>query len=392
MQDNFLKDRDIAIIGYAETPIERRSGKGAYELAGEVMTEILEKTGVEHTAIDGLGSNVPASEAGNSFWTNMLADALGLTPRWSQITDIGGSSIIGNVARAAAALKTGMCSMALCLGTDSSEGRRMNNGGYRTEFVDTVGLLGPAAAFGFLSNAYDQMYGLNLEALGALAVAQRNGAVVNPNACETFSKPITVEDYLDSRMIATPIRLLDCVMRCDGASAVLMTTTERARQMGVQKMVHPVAYAEISNFDGTNPLPDPTISGFSAVGPEVLAKAGMTPGDIRQFHPYDDFLIAVMLQLEQIGFSSTGKGGEFLLETDISPTGALPINTGGGQISCGQPGLAGGGVNLTEAVRQMFGEAGERQVPDPENAMVTGIGVIPYLRNWGISTALILEA
>jgi len=118
----------------------------------------------------------------------------------------------------------------------------------------------------------------------------------------------------------------------------------------------------------------------------------MTPADIRMFHPYDDFLIAEMLQLEQIGFCGRGEGSDFLFDTDVSFKGKLPINTGGGQISAGQPGLAGGGLNLVEAVRQMMGEAGERQVGDPYNAMVTGIGVIPYARNWGSSNVLILEA
>jgi len=110
------------------------------------------------------------------------------------------------------------------------------------------------------------------------------------------------------------------------------------------------------------------------------------------FHPYDDFLIAEMLQLEQIGFCRPGEGSDFLLDRDISYRGGIPINTGGGQISAGQPGLAGGGLNLVEGVRQMFGEAGQRQVKKTDNAMVTGIGVIPYGRNWGSSSVLIIES
>src|SRR5690606_8133230 len=107
--------------------------------------------------------------------------------------------------------------------------------------------------------------------------------------------------------------------------------------------------------------------------------------------PYDDFTIAIQLQLEALGFCERGKGAEFILGTDLSYRGALPLNTGGGQISAGQPGLAGGGLNLAEAVRQLFGEAGERQVSDARNALVTGIGVIPYGRNWATSAAMILE-
>ena len=117
----------------------------------------------------------------------------------------------------------------------------------------------------------------------------------------------------------------------------------------------------------------------------------MTPADFKLFCPYDDFLIAIMLQLEQIGFCGRGEGSDFVLATDMSHTGTLPLNTGGGQISAGQPGLAGGGHNLVEAVRQLFGDAGQRQIPDVANALVTGIGSIPYGRNWGVSNALVLE-
>ncbi len=394
MAENFLKDKDIAIIAYGELKNQRRTGKTPAEFAAEVMVQLLTKTGLANDDIDGVALNFPTGEAGNTFYSNMAVDALGLQPRWLNLSDLGGCSPLGNLARAAAALKAGMCEMVMCINTDSTgttgiAHRRL--GGFRAEFMDAAGFQGPPVAFGILSDAYDQKYGLKLEALGTLAVAQRAGAVVNENAIETFRKPITVEDYMTSRLITDPVRLLDCVMRCDGGNGIMVTTTARAKAMGVQKMVHPIAYAEITNYDPKNPTPDPCESGFSVVGPEVLEKAGMTTGDVDMFHPYDDFLIAVMLQLEQAGFCGRGEGCDYLLETDMSPTGALPINTGGGQISAGQPGLAGGGVNLCEAIRQLFGEADGRQVPDPKNALVTGIGVIPYFRNWGSSTAMILE-
>ncbi len=117
----------------------------------------------------------------------------------------------------------------------------------------------------------------------------------------------------------------------------------------------------------------------------------MTPKDIRMIQPYDDFLIAILLTFEHIGFCGRGEGSDFILNTDLSYKGKLPLNTSGGQISAGQPGLAGGGLNLVEGVRQMFGEAGERQVSDPRNCMVTGIGGIPYGRNWAVANVLILE-
>lgn len=391
---NPLGDKSIAIIAYAELQNQRRSGKGPYEFAAELMEQLTARAGIGHSDIDGLALISPIAEAGNTFYSIAMADTLGLCPRWSQTTDIGGCSPVGNVMRAAAAIAAGQCEMVMCIAADAGgggvAGRRL--GGFREEFMDPNGFQGPPVAFGILSHAYDQKYGLDLEALGKLAVTQRNGALVNENAVDTFRKPITVEDYLNSRIIADPVRLLDCVMRVDGGSGLLITTTERARSMGLRKLVHPMAYSEITNFNPSDNAPDITETGFATVGPEVLEKAGMSCADLDMFQPYDDFLIAIMLQMEQIGFCKRGEGCDFILSTDLSPTGALPTNTGGGQISCGQPGLGGGGVNLTETVRQLFGEAGERQVPGARNGLVTGIGFIPYLRNWGCSAAMILQA
>jgi acetyl-CoA acetyltransferase len=193
-------------------------------------------------------------------------------------------------------------------------------------------------------------------------------------------------------MIADPIRLLDCVMRCDGANAVIVTTTERARKIGVKRMVHPIAYREITNFDARQEIDDITVSGFTVSGPMALNDAGMSPSDVDLFQPYDDFLIAVLLQLEHIGFAAPGGASDFLLSHDINFHGDFPINTGGGQISAGQPGLAGGGVNLIEGVTQLLGAAGERQVRRARNAVVTGIGAMQYARNWGTSAVLVLGA
>lgn len=392
MNNNFLKGRDIAIIAYGETKLERRSGKSVFEFACAVMTELLAKTGLTPRDIDGLALTVSMSEAGNPFWSNVCADYFGVTPRWLQTTDIGGCSAIGNVARAAAAIQAGLCETVMLIGADTpSTVMRPHHGAYRGEFLDPTGLPGPPGMFGLLMNRYIAQYGLKFEALGKLAATQRAGAMLNPLAYEKNRVPITIDDYLNSRQIASPLRLLDSVMYCDGGNGLIVTTTERAKALGIKRMVYPTAYAEITNFNAGDMTPDITETGFSVVGPEVLQKAGMSAGDIRMFHPYDDFLIAEMLQLEQIGFCPRGGGSDFLLATDTSHRGGLPINTGGGQISAGQPGLAGGGLNLTEAVRQLMGEAGERQVPEAGNAMVTGIGVIPYGRNWGSSAAMILE-
>ena len=389
---NSLKNKDIAIIGYSETKIERRSGRSTYDVAAEATSKVLEYAGLGTKDIDGMATVLPSSEAGNNFYSNYLGDHLGLTTTWTQTTDLGGAAMLANVARAASAIQSGYCEMVLSIAAATPTTRRVDDQrSYRSEFRNPTGIQGPPGAFGLLMHRYMHKYDLKFEALGKLAVAQRNGAVVNENAVEGLRKPMTVEDYLTSRIVSTPLRLLDSVMPCDGGNAILITTTERAKKMGVKKMAHPISYAEIVNFNIREQLPDITETGFSVVGPQALEKANMSTEDIDQFHPYDDFLIAEMLQLEQIGFCGRGEGSEYLLSTDLSPTGKLPMNTGGGQISAGQPGLAGGQLNLIEAIRQLFKEANDRQIPDPNTAMVTGIGTIPYVRNWGNSAVLILE-
>ena len=392
MATNFLAGRDVGIVAYGETKVERRSGRTPYEFAAETFEEILTKTGLRPSAIDGFATNVPHSESSNQYYTPYLCDYLGVTPRWMDISDHGGGSALAGVSRAAMAIQAGMCEVAMVLCADTpSTSWKAANGGYRVEFWDPTGIQGPPGGFGLLMNRYMAQYELIPEALGKLAVAQREGAVLNANAYEKFRTPITVKDYLESRMISSPVRLLDCVMFADGAAGVLLMSREHAQKLGTENMVFPSAYSEIVNFNCADQTPDITETGFSIVGPEVLEKAGMTPGDIRMFHPYDDFLIAEVMQLEQAGWCGRGEGSQFLLETDVSFRGALPINTGGGQISAGQIGLASGMTNLVEAVRQMRKEAGERQVSDAANAMVTGIGVITYGRSWKVSNAMILE-
>ena len=386
------KKKDIAIIGFGETKVELRGGRTSYDLAGEVFEQILNQTGIDKSEIDGLSVAETMTETENPFWGVYVCDMLGITPTWMQVNGLGGASGIGGIARAAAAIRDGLCTTVLVLATDAqSSGKTAEQGAHRWEFQYPVGLRGPVGAFGLLTQRYRHQYKLKDEALAKLAVTQRNHALMNPNACEKLRVPLTEQGYLTSKYVSEPLRMLDSVMVCDGANAVIVTSTENAKRLGAKKMIYPIGYSELTNFNGSVANPDITESGFTLAGPRALKQAGMTPEDIRMFHPYDDFLIAILLQLEHIGFCKRGEGSDFILRTDMSYKGKLPLNTGGGQISAGQPGLAGGGLNMVEAVRQMFGEAGERQVSDIRNAMVTGIGGVPYARNWSVSNVLILE-
>lgn len=383
--------RDSAIVAYAETKIVEKENRDIWELGAEILERLLDASGFEKQEIDGLALSSSMTGAGNAFWSQTTADQLGLELDYCQTTDIGGSSPLGALARACAAIDAGLCTTVMLLFADTQAAENnTRQRSFQAEWLAPYGLLGPPGAFGLLSKRYEHLYGLDYRMLGKLAVAQRGHAVLNPNAVEKLRKPITIDDYMNSRMISEPIRLLDSVMICDGASGLLLTSKKRAKAKGLTRWVTPLGYGERTNYRADEAIVNPVESGHLAAGKKAFAGTGLAPSDIRSFHPYDDFIIAMMIQMEMIGFCKPGQGCAYIAEHDFTHTGDLPLNTGGGQISAGQPGLAGGGVNLTEAVRQLMGGGGARQIKHIDNAMVTGIGGIPYGRNWATSTVMIL--
>ncbi len=382
---------DAAIIGYGETKIEARSGSNPYTLAGRVLDEVLTRTGIEKDAIDGLIMTTSLTMARTAFQSQCMAEYLGLELNYVDLANQGGCSPTAAVARAAAAIDAGLCETVFIVCADSwATEDNFTNYAFHEEWTDPYGLMGPPGSFGLLSNRYKHQYGLDFNALAKLAITQRNHALLNDLACEKLRKPITVEDYMNSRMIADPIRILDCVMPADGANGLLVTSRKIARDRGIDNFVVPVGYGEKTNLGGGKSIVDITRTGHEAAGKKAFAQAGMTPKDVASFHPYDDFIIAIMLQLEMLGFCEPGQGCAFVNETNFAFDGDLPLNTSGGQISAGQAGLAGGGTNLVEAVRQLMGEGGARQVRNRNNALVTGIGWIPYARNWASSSVMLL--
>ncbi|OGA90786.1 MAG: acetyl-CoA acetyltransferase [Betaproteobacteria bacterium RIFCSPLOWO2_12_FULL_66_14] len=385
--------QDCAIVGYAETKIVEKSSRDIWELSGEVLGSLIRGTGIEKGEIDGLILSSSMTSAGNVFWSQAVADQLALDVNFCQTVDIGGCSPLGTVARAAMAIDSGMCHNVLCLfaDTQAAEDNRPRRP-IRQEWTSAIGYLGPPTAFGFISKRYEHQYGLDYAALGKLAVTQRNHAILNDLAVEKLRKPITVDDYLNSRMIAEPIRLLDCVMVCDGASGVLVTSRRNAEAKGCTKAVVPLGYGERTHYRAAQSVFDITETGHLVAGQMAFRQSGTKLSDVGSFHPYDDFIIAILLQLEMLGFCQRGQGCAYIRETDFSHTGDLPLNTGGGQISAGQAGLAGGGTNLVEAVRQLFGEGGARQVANRKIAVVTGIGGIPYTRNFATSSVMVLTS
>lgn len=383
---------DIVICGWAETPIVHRSGRSAYDLAADTLDEIVGRYGVAIEDIDGFAATAALSEGSNPFHAAYLADTLGLELDWLQTGSVGGCSMLCAVSAAASALRDGRCRLALVVGADAASTRYVNQARvYRDEFQVPTGLTRPPAAFGLIQNAYESRYGSPDRALAKIAVTQRQHALLNERACTKLKTPLTEEEYLRSRRISDPLRLLDSVMFCDGANAVLMTRADTADALGLTQQVRLAGYAERTHYKTREQSVDLLDSGFSVAGPRALAQAGLRTDQVDMLQLYDDFTVAVLLQIEQIGFCPQGEGAAFVERTDLGFAGKLPLNTGGGQLSAGQPGLASGGLNLVEAVRQLFGEGGPAQVRSNRNALVTGIGGISYNRGWMMSSALVLE-
>src|SRR4051794_3810453 len=382
-------DREIAIAAYYEAQSQRKSGRDVFDWLAEAATGALANAGLKKTDVDGLITNAAQSGASSSFWSILVAESLGMSPGWLECVDVGGGSPLASVARAGAAIKAGFAHTVLCVMADATSTQRLSrNLGYRIEFEDPYGPAGPPGLFGLIVNRYKHQYGDPGEAMCKIAMTQRRHAELNPQAL--LRTPMSREDYFNSRMIGDGIRLLDCVMPCDGALAVVVTSGQRAREI-TDKPVYLTGFKETHNFDGTNLLTDVTVSGFSQACPQALEQAGLRIDDVDMFQPYDDFTIAVVMKLEDAGFCKKGEGRDYVLATDLSYQGKLPLNTGGGQISAGQCGLSAGMIQVVEAVRQLRGEAGERQVKDPKNALCTGIGYVNFLRNWDTSIAGVLE-
>lgn len=220
-------------------------------------------------------------------------------------------------------------------------------------------------------------YGTRAEELGKIAITQREHAIKNPNAY--LRTPLTMEQYLASRMIADPIRMFDACIPVNGGLSFIVTSNEKAKSISKDKAIRVLGIAESDNyFQGPMIRPDITYLGVADSAKKAFEASGVKHTDVDFFQPYDDYTIAVLMQIEDAGFCKKGEGGKFVRDHDLTYKGEFPINTGGGQISSGQPAMAGGFVHIVESIRQLRGEGGERQVKDAKIGVATGIGGISY--------------
>lgn len=380
-----MKRKRVCFVGYGSTEYSRKSEAAALWYYAEAIRDALRRTGLHKREIRGFSVTTQASPD----YSPHVAEQLGLEVDWVLNGDYGGGGGVMSVRRAADAIECGHIDLAVLVGGNSfdrSTPTQRQLEYQRGNFVDVYGYGGPNSLMALIQRLHMARYGTTLEQIGKIAMAQRENALNNPQAL--FREPMSMEGYLNSRMISDPIRLFDCVMPCSGAECVVLASEERAKKI-TDKPVSLVTDAEISHFQVANMLPDKTTFGMKVVGERIFSE--VKHADIDLVEIYDDYPIAVMIQLEDLGFCKKGEGGKFVDTHDLTYRGDFPVNTGGGQLSVGQAGLAGGFLHLVEALRQLRGEANGHQVKKAQRALVTGIGWLNYGRNLGTTAALVME-
>lgn len=399
-----MKRKEVAIVGYGRTPYSRaRKGERQYsidEYIAWAANLALERAGMSIKDFDGQGLAIAHAEGSHTVnWSAATAELLGIQPQILLRADQGGASGAALLVRASAMIAAGVVDRVLVLGADtpltlptvapgiplSPERTR----GVFWDFEGPFGVMGASGKFAMTVNRYRYQYGLKDEHLGKIAVTSRYHASLNPQAI--YRTPITMDEYLDSRVISSPFRLYDCVPIVNGGLAYIVASSATACSV-TDKPVYVLGFGEANNYyHNSRTHPDVTYTGFVEAAPKSFEMAGVTHEQIGLFQPYDDYPFMSMLELEDCGFAKKGQGGHFIEDHDIRHDGDFPISVDGGQLSGGQPGGAiGGFMGIVEAATQLRQEGGERQVPNLSVAMALGFGGLSYGRTGRSCISIIL--
>jgi acetyl-CoA acetyltransferase len=312
-----------------------------------------------------------------------FAEYLGVHPVFTDSTMTGGSSYEVHVEHAAAAIAAGVCDVVVSVyaatpRSDRTRGRprvrrAMAGPNPMVEWDMPYGLRTPMGPYALAAARHMHEFGTTAEQLAQIAVSTRAWAALNPRA--RFRDPLTVEDVLASPLQVSPLHLLDCCLVTDGAGAFVMTSAERARSLP-KPPVYVLGAATCTDHAGIGQMPDLTTTPGVVSGAKAFAMAGLSPSDVDVLMGYDSFTITALLHLEDLGFCAKGEGGPFAAEGSLGPgRGSLAMNTNGGGLSFTHPGMYGMFL-ITEAVRQLRGECGERQVEGAEVAVAHGSGML----------------
>ena len=358
-----------AVVGVAESDLgEVGPDFTPLDLIGQATLRALDDAGLEKSDVDGLFS----ASAYHHMPTLSAGEYLGIRPRYSDATSMGGSSFVSHLFHAAAAIDAGLCEVALIAygSTQRSGGGRLVTGSETDPYEAPYNPRYPLSMYALAASRHTYEYGTTREQLAEVAVAAREWAKLNPKAFER--EDLTLRDVLGSRMVSSPLSVRDCCLVTDGGGAAIVTSAGRARDLK-ERPVYLLGAGEAHWHRNISQMPDLTVSAAAESGPRAYGMAGLGPQDVDVAMLYDAFTINTVLFLEELGFCAKGEGGSFVSGGTISPGGALAVNTNGGGLSYNHPGMY-GLLLIVEAVRQLRGECKERQVPDANVALVHGNG------------------
>ncbi|MBP8230923.1 MAG: thiolase [Rhizorhabdus sp.] len=356
-----------AIAGIATYGIGECPGHTTMEMAAKAGLLALADAGMPLSQVDGLFICLPDDVlAGLSF-----AEYLGLSPRFTDCNRTGGSAFLSHVATAATMLAAGYIDTALIAygSNQRSGGGKLSTPVGSNVWEAPYRPLFPASSYALAASRHFHEFGTTRRHLAEVAVAARAWANGNPEAFATG--PLTIDDVLGARMLSSPLSVKDCCLVTDGAAAIVMTRTDRARD-GAKPLVPVLGAAAATWHNAISQMPDLTTTAASESGGRAYAMAGIGPSDVDVVELYDAFTINTILFLEDLGFCPKGEGGRFVENRGIAPGGHLPVNTNGGGLSCCHPGMY-GLFTIVEAVRQIRGEAAN-QIPDVDIALAHGNG------------------
>jgi acetyl-CoA acetyltransferase len=362
--------RAAAIAGVDESDeIGNLPNKSSLQLHAEGAMNALADAGIDKSEVDGIAT------AGVS--TLQIAEYLGITPRYTDGTAVGGSSFVIHVAHALEAIASGRASVVLITHGQGHMGGRArppsaagDPSNLGAQYEQPYGVMGPPYGYALACMRHMATFGTTKEQLAQIAVQTRQWAAMNPKAM--MHDPITVEDVLNSRPICYPFNLLDCCLVTDAGGGCVAVSPERARDLK-KKPVWVLGVGEAHDHNMISQMPDLTRTPAQYSGPAAMGMAGVSHDDIDLAMVYDSFTYTVLVTLESLGFCKPGEGGAFVSGGRLGPGGALPTNTNGGGLSYTHPGMYGMFL-LLEATRQLRGECGERQVADCKLALVNGTG------------------
>jgi acetyl-CoA acetyltransferase len=380
--------RDIVLTVPVTVPYVRRSEHPAAWFLSRALALLLLRSGLPKSAIDGLcaSSFTLAPDTAVAFTQHV-----GLSPRYLEWLPMGGACGVIALRRAARAVQAGDAAVVACIAGDTANADSFRNllaefSSFSRAAVYPYGAGGPNASFALITAAYMHRTGATRADFGRICVAQRANARDNPLAL--LREELTLEAYLAARPIAEPLHLYDCVMPCAGADGFLVM--ERARAEALR-----LPYVRVLGaIERHNAYPDDPVQlrgGWAMDRESLWAQAGFGPEAIDLVETYDDYPVIALMQLEDLGFCGKGEGPDFVRRHDFRIGGDVPHNTGGGQLSVGQAGAAGGYLGLVEAMRQLIGAVPERAVAGARHALVSGFGMINYDRGL-CSAACVLGA